>query len=137
MPRTLCAGDGLQCEFKLLKPRQRAFRAHQQLRQIQLFATQPVDVVTGHVPGDLGIAPLDLFGMVRVQPAHPVGQDIQPAVAGIATALQQRAPRATGELFSIGEHRLDSQHIVDHVTVVQRAGADAVVAGHAADGRAA
>ena len=132
--------DWLQREFEFLEPGERAFRTDQQIGQIHLLASQAVDVVTGDVSRDLRVAPLDLCGVSHVELPHSVRQSGQPVATGsvaAAIAWRSHSARTAIELLAIGEHRLDPKDILDHVAVMPRARADAVVAGHATDSRPA
>ena len=129
----LGAGQFAELQSQVFGQRQRAFAAHQQVRQIDravggvgtlVLVVKDVEVVAADPSQDLGPAGVDVGRELLGQGAHVVAQFPRlAAAAGVVTQRQQRA---------VGSPRLCATHVVHHVAVGNAAAAAGVVAGHAA-----
>ena len=112
-----------------------AFGAHQQMRKIGhairavglgILAIEHVDVVARDAPQDLGHLLDNLCGFALCDLLQACDQRLQARVGRHGIEC-----RETG-LITVGEHRVDADHVVHHVAVFDRARTAGIVAGHAA-----
>ena len=113
--------DRLQIEFDLIEKGEGAFRADQQLCHIVAatgaVAINRINIVAAHPPQHLRKSPGDLVSFAAVQGAHLLHE--------VAIALGHRIAIAIGRQIagdlaepgagSVGEQRVDSAHIMDHL----------------------
>jgi len=88
----------------------------------------------------LRITPRDLIGVARVEALHLTRDAAKRSVLGsVAVAGISRSTATCTEayLLAVAEDRMNSTDVIDHMAVVERAGADAVISGHSADRRPA
>src|SRR4029077_647320 len=118
--RKLQFNAGRKCE--------RAFRADQEMRQIDVVApgNDGVEIVTADAALHLWNAPLDFSGFAagnRKKIAKKRGRHINAAFAR-AAEMRSRA---------VGEHSVDRDNVFARVAIAQRARAAGIVADHPAD----
>ncbi len=127
----LVRGQGLQRELEASEPRERALRAHQQVREVvRRQRLHHVEVVALDAPQHLRPSRFDLVPLARRDGVDASHQCAIPRRTGCD--LGRRAERAA---LAVREPRLDREDVVHHVAVADRTGAARVVAGHAAQRR--
>ena len=130
------ADQGRELEFYLGRERERAFRADQDVREIEIVAArhQGIEVVAADPALDLREPGLDLVRLRGREGEQALRQGMQRRVERnirqIARARPETRPTA------VGQHRVDRLHVLARIAVAQRAGAAGIVAHHAPDGGA-
>ena len=116
---------------------ERAFRAHQDVREIEVVAAghERVEVVAADTAQHFREARLDLVGLARADRAAGRAQ----AAAAASRRAGRRVPARTGPKCAaraVRQHHVDRHTLSTRVAVAQRARAAGIVADHAADGGA-
>ena len=133
----LAVRDFLEVQFDFGGNREGAFRANQQMRQVQRrpdFGGQHVKVVASHAALHFRKAALHLVGFPLSQfqqLAHQLLLLVRKAVGGAVW------PLAKAHRLAVGKEALDGKDVVHHLAVADGARPATVVGGHAADGGAA
>ena len=115
---------------------QRALRAHQDVREVDVVASrhQRIDVVAADAALNLGKTRRDLIGLTRAEREQIARQRLERRQR--RQVGQVRRDRAEVRLAAIGQDRIDREDVLAGVAVAQRAPAARVVRGHPADGGA-
>ncbi len=123
-----------QLQFDARREAERAFRADQDMRQIDVVLTrhQRIEIVTADASLHFGKARFDLGRFARADRQQILGQRPQRRrhvgeAAADAAEMRQRA---------ISQNSFDRQDVVAHGAVTQRTAAARIIAGHAAECRA-
>ena len=132
-------GQGREFERNRLKGGQRAFGAHQQVRQVQAAVAgvgplalrmKNIQVVATHPTHDLGPDLADVL-FHRIRNLEETRDQLRETTRGQLHVTAVSKPTEVS-LCAVLQNGVDAQHVVNHVAVVQRPRATGVVAGHTA-----
>ena len=125
------AEERRELQFDVRRERQRAFRADEEVREIDVVAAghERVEIVAADAALHFRKTPLDLGGLACRDGEKVALQRLRDIDFAVAQSAEMR-------VRAVGEHGLDGDDILARIAVTQRARAAGIVADHAADGGA-
>ena len=130
------AEEGRELELDLGGEGERAFRSHQNVREVELIAPrrERVEIVAADPALHLGKARLDLVRLLRGQRAQRARDRHQRRADRNIRKIGSR--RSEMRRLSVGEDRIDRMHVLAGIAVAERSRPAGIVGDHAADGGA-